>query len=235
MASPRGPGLSAAQARSPAIQRSHAPKLTPASGSSRRQLGGDELLARYPDRTDRLYASLSASRASASSAARRGLAQAATRQRRSNAPGCARRAAEGSVPRPFANLTDDAARRYGLDPVLLMHPPRRIAVRRIREQPGERHGRLALMTPVHVDEASHALHTSALTSSSELAIEHQAWLLADRMRRFDARPDAALSAIATTDVSSTAGWCATVQATRCTELTTSKACERICASTLGTR
>ena len=59
---------------------------------------------------------------------------------------------------------------------------------------------LALMTPVHVDEASHALSSSELDEArATVAVEHQAWLLADRLRRFGGRPEVALSAIATTD------------------------------------
>src|SRR5205823_5822872 len=59
---------------------------------------------------------------------------------------------------------------------------------------------LAQISPIHAEEATLALHVSPEDQFHAVsAVEQQAWLLADRLRRFDGRPEVALSAIATTD------------------------------------
>ena len=106
-----------------------------------------------------------------------------------------------AFPRPFANLTDAAAEKYGLDPMLLEATFEDASqFDAYAENATNGSAGLAQMTPVHVDEVTQALHTSLLDETRPaVAVEHQAWLLADRVRRFDGRPEVALSAIATTD------------------------------------
>jgi soluble lytic murein transglycosylase len=56
------------------------------------------------------------------------------------------------------------------------------------------------MSPVHIEEAARALRTNPDDVLRPTAsIELQSWMLADRLRRFEGRPEVALSAMATTD------------------------------------
>jgi soluble lytic murein transglycosylase-like protein/TolA-binding protein len=67
---------------------------------------------------------------------------------------------------------------------------------------------LAAITPIHADEATLGLHAASIRVQAQAAptpptaaeaIEDQAWLLADRLRRYAGRPEAGLAAIATTE------------------------------------
>lgn len=162
----------------------------------------DELLQRYPDRADRLYV-LSrrfAELGLAGGATRLGEAAyaAASIQTPQDAPAALLKVA---FPRPFADLTDAASTRYGVDQLLLEATFRDTSQFDPWADDAATGARgLALMSPVHVDEARAALRPGdAAIDRPAVAVEQQAWLLADRLRRFDGRPEAALSAIATTD------------------------------------
>jgi soluble lytic murein transglycosylase len=162
----------------------------------------DELLQRYPDRTDRLYvlARRFAALGLQGGATRLGQAayNAASIQTPQDAPPALRKAA---FPRPFADLTDAAGIRYGVDQLLLestLHAASRFDAWAENAASGARG--LAQMSPVHADETTRALRAEPDQElRPSVAVEQQAWLLADRLRRFDGRPEAALSAIGTTD------------------------------------
>jgi soluble lytic murein transglycosylase len=162
----------------------------------------DELLTRYPDRTDRLYA---LSREFAGLGLYGGAAQlgqaayaAATNQSPRSAP---RALLIAAYPRPFANLSDAAAARYGIDPLLVDATLRDASQFDAWSEDTTSGARgLAHISPVHADEAALALHTNPDDQfRPQSAVEQQAWLLADRLRRYDGRPEVALSAIATTE------------------------------------
>lgn len=162
----------------------------------------DALLTRYPDRADRLYA---LSREFADLGLYGGATQlgqaayaAASNQSPRSAPLALLRAA---YPRPFANLSDDAASRYGIDALLLDATLRDASQFDAWSEDTASGARgLAHMSPVHADETALALHVKADDQFRPVAaIEQQAWLLADRLRRFDGRAEVALSAIASTD------------------------------------
>ena len=162
----------------------------------------EELITRYPNRTDRLYA-LSQRFADLGlfgGAAQLGQAAytAASSQSPESAPAALLRAA---YPRPFANLTDAAGARYGIDPFLLdatLHDASAFDAWLEDTTTGARG--LAGISPVHADEVALALHANPDDQFRPVSsVEQQAWLLADRLRRYDGRPDVALSAIATTD------------------------------------
>jgi soluble lytic murein transglycosylase len=162
----------------------------------------DELIQRYPDRTDRLYvlARRFADLGLAGGATRLGQAaySAASIQTPQDAPPALRKVA---FPRPFANLTDTAASRYGVDQLLLESTLRTASHFDAWAENAASGARgLAQMNPVHADETTRALRTEPdQVLRPTVAVEQQAWLLADRIRRFDGRPEAALSAIASTD------------------------------------
>jgi soluble lytic murein transglycosylase len=162
----------------------------------------DELLTRYPDRTDRLYA-LSrrfAELGLAGGATQFGQAAytAASIQSPQSAPAALLMAA---YPRPFANLSDDAADRYGIDPLLLDASLRDASQFDAWSEDATSGARgLAHTSPVHADEAALALHTNPDDQlRPQAAVEQQAWLLADRLRRYGGRPELAFSAIASTE------------------------------------
>jgi soluble lytic murein transglycosylase len=170
----------------------------------------DELLQRYPDRADRLYVL-------ARGFDQLGLVGGATQlgeaaysatsvQNPRDAPAALLKIA---FPRPFAPLTDAVAGRYGLDPLLLDSTLRDASQFDAWSENAATGARgLARISPVHAEEAAHGLganadDASATSGQAEFratsAVEQQAWLLADRLRRFDGRPEVALSAIDTTE------------------------------------
>ncbi|MBV9543041.1 MAG: tetratricopeptide repeat protein, partial [Chloroflexi bacterium] len=170
----------------------------------------DDLLQRYPDRPDRLYALArdftdldlfgGATRLGQAAYAATGV------QTPTEAP---RALLQAAYPRPFANLTDAAGERYGLDPLLLESTLRDATQFDAWSDDAATGARgLAAMSPIHAEEASLALHAASGRSRAQAvpsppsaadAIENQAWLLADRLRRYAGRPEAALGAIATTE------------------------------------
>lgn len=162
----------------------------------------DELTQRYADRTDRLY--VLARRFNelglAGAGARLGQAAlaAAGAQTLEDAPIALRKLA---YPRPFFDLVSGAEARYGLDPLLLdawFAQASGFDVWAEQTSTGARG--LAQITPVHADEIGHALQGPTARPGDVAAdIEGAAWLLADRLRRFDGRPEAALAAIASAD------------------------------------
>lgn len=162
----------------------------------------DELLQRYPDRADRLYAL-------ARRFAELGLAGGATRlgqaayntasiQSPWDAPAALLKMA---FPRPYSNLTDAAASRYGIDPLLLESTFRDASQFDPWSEDIATGARgLAQTSPVHAEEAALSLRADANNQfTATFAVEQQAWLLADRLRRFDGRPEVALSALDTND------------------------------------
>src|SRR5262249_17026163 len=59
---------------------------------------------------------------------------------------------------------------------------------------------LARMSPLHAEEAARGLGTPNSDSLRPVqALEQHAWLLADRLRRFDSRPEVSLAALSTTE------------------------------------
>jgi soluble lytic murein transglycosylase len=162
----------------------------------------DELLTRYADRTDRLYALSErfAELGLAGGASLLGQAAytAASIQSPQTAPAALLIAA---YPRPFANLSDDAAGRYRIDPLLIEATLRDASQFDAWSEDTTTGARgLAHTSPLHADEAALALHTNPADQlRPQSAIEQQAWLLADRLRRYGGRPEVALSAIATTE------------------------------------
>ncbi|HEV7662029.1 MAG TPA: transglycosylase SLT domain-containing protein, partial [Chloroflexota bacterium] len=162
----------------------------------------DELLQRYPDRADRLYvlARRFANLGLTGGAARLGQAAytAAAIQAPQDAPPALRKIA---YPRPFASLTDGVAERYGVDPLLIESTLRSASeFDPWAENVASGAVGMAQISPLHAEETAHALRSSASSRGRpSVAIEQQAWLIADRERRYDARPEAALAALATTD------------------------------------
>ena len=162
----------------------------------------DELLTRYSDRADRLFAlSQDFSELGLFGGAAQlgqGAYSAASVQSPTRAPAALLQAA---YPRPFSNLSAADAKRYGFDALLLdatVHDASDFDAWAVDQATGATG--VAQMSPVHADEAALALHANASAQSLPVgAIEQQSWLLADRLRRFDGRPELALSAIATTD------------------------------------
>ena len=162
----------------------------------------DELLQRYPDRPDRLY--LLSRRfmdlGLAGGAGRLGEAAYNTTsvQTPQDAPAALLKVA---FPRPFAKLSDAASSRYGLDALLLDTTFRDAShFDAWAENPATGARGLAQISPVHAEEAAQALHASPDDQFRPVAaIEQQAWVLADRLRRYDGRPEVALSALGTTD------------------------------------
>jgi soluble lytic murein transglycosylase len=162
----------------------------------------DELLQRYPDRADRLYALARAfsDLGLAGGATRLGQAAyaAASIQTPQDAPSALLKMA---FPRPFSNLTDAASVRYGIDQLLLESTFRDASqFDAWAENTASGARGLAQTSPVHAEEAALGLRADPndrLTTSA--AVEEQAWLLADRLRRFDGRPEVALSALASND------------------------------------
>ena len=162
----------------------------------------DELITRYPDRADRLYA-LSQDFAQLGlfgGAAQLGKAaySAASIQSPPQAPMGLLQAA---YPRPFANLSDADAKQYGIDPLLLDATIREASdFDAWADNAATGAAGLAQTSPVHAEEAALALHANADDQARPAsAVEQHAWLVADRLRRFDGRPEVALSAISTTD------------------------------------
>ena len=168
----------------------------------------DELLRRYPDRADRLYilAQRLADLGLVGGGARLGEAAyaSASIETPQDAPAALRKLA---FPRPFAGLTDAAAERYGLDPLLLEATLRESSrFDAWSEDLTSGAGGLAHIRPIHAEEAARGLQSSTDDPfAAHFAVERQAWLLADRLRRFDGRPEAALAALATTE-RLTDGW-----------------------------
>jgi len=162
----------------------------------------DELLQRYPDRADRLYALARrfADLGLAGGATKLGQAaySAASIQTPQDAPAALLKVA---YPRPFANLTDAAATRYGVDQLLLESILRDASQFDPWAENAATGARgLAQMSPVHAEEAVLGLHADPNDQvKTTSAIDQQAWLLARRIRRFDGRPEVALSALSTTD------------------------------------
>ncbi|MCA1644853.1 MAG: transglycosylase SLT domain-containing protein [Chloroflexi bacterium] len=162
----------------------------------------DELLQRYPDRTDRLYALGRgfADLGLVGGATRLGQAayRAASIQTPQDAPAALQKIA---FPRPFANLTDAAAARYGIDPLLLESTFRDASQFDAWAENVATGARgLALTSPLHAEEAARGRRVDPNDQfKPTAAVDEQAWLLADRLRRFDGRPEAALSALDTTD------------------------------------
>ncbi|MDQ3811893.1 MAG: tetratricopeptide repeat protein, partial [Chloroflexota bacterium] len=162
----------------------------------------DELLQRYADRPDRLY--ILASRfgelglAGASTRLGQAALAAASLESPLDAPPGLRRLA---YPRPFFELTQSRAERYGLDPLLLEATLREASRFDAWTEDAARGARgLASMSPIHAEEAGRALGSGdADVSRPVVAVEEQAWMLADRLRRFGGRPEAVLSALATTE------------------------------------
>src|SRR5205085_3540159 len=101
----------------------------------------------------------------------------------------------------YASLTDAASIRYGIDQLLLEATLRDASQFDAWSEDAATGTRgLAQISPIHAEEASLALHVSPEDRFRPVsAVEQQAWLLADRLRRFGGRPEVALSAIATTD------------------------------------
>jgi peptidoglycan lytic transglycosylase len=162
----------------------------------------DELLTRYPDRTDRLYALSRRFADLGLSGAATQLGQAAYAAASVQSAGAAPIALlSAAYPRPFANLSNETADRYGIDPLLLDATFREASQFNPWSENTTNGARgLAQISPIHADEAALALHANPNDQLRAVsAIEQQAWLLADRLRRFDGRPEIALSALATTD------------------------------------
>jgi tetratricopeptide (TPR) repeat protein len=162
----------------------------------------DELLQRFSDRADRLYvlARRFAELGLVGGATR--LGQTAYRAASIQAPQDAPLALlKVAFPRPFATLTDSAAVRYGVDQLLLDATFREASqFDAWAESPASGARGLAQMSPVHADETARGLGLDVGGETGAAAnVEAQAWLVADRLRRFDGRPEVALSAIATTD------------------------------------
>ena len=160
----------------------------------------DELVTRYSDRADRLYAlSQDFARVGLFGGSAQ-LGQAAYSAASIDSPVQAPLALlQLAYPRPFANLADADARRYGIDPLLLDATVRQASdfdASAIDQATGATG--LARISPVHADEAALALHKSK-QSLPVGSLEQQSWLLADRLRRFDGRPEVAVSALATTE------------------------------------
>ena len=158
-----------------------------------------------PDRADRLYvlARRFADLGLAGGATQLGQAAyaAASIQTPQDAPAALLKVA---FPRPFADLTDAASVRYGVDQLLLEATFRDASQFDAWADNAATGARgLAQMSPVHADEIRAALGLQSNPDDEihrpTVAVEQQAWLLADRLRRFDGRPEVALSAIATTD------------------------------------
>jgi soluble lytic murein transglycosylase len=162
----------------------------------------DELLQRYSDRADRLYilSRRFADLGLAGGATRLGEAaySAASIQTPRDAPLALLKVA---FPRPFADLTDAASARYGVDPLLLEATFRDASqFDAWADNPATGARGLAQMSPVHAEEAVLGLHATPDAGFRPIAaVDQHAWLLADRLRRFDGRPEVALTAIATTD------------------------------------
>jgi hypothetical protein len=108
---------------------------------------------------------------------------------------------KAAFPRPFANLSDAASVRYGVDQLLLDASFRDASQFDAWSENAATGARgLARISPVHAEESARGLHTNPDDQLRPVAaVEQNAWLLADRLRRFDGRPEVALSAIATTD------------------------------------
>ncbi len=162
----------------------------------------DELLQRYPDRADRLTALAQRFRdlGLVSAATRLGDAAmtAASIEAPQDAPAALRQLA---YPRPFAELDDSVADRYGLDPLLLESTAREATQFDAWTDDATSGARgLARMSPLHAEEAGRGLGAQNVDPfRPALAIEQQAWLLADRLRRFDGRPEVTLAALSTTE------------------------------------
>src|SRR5207302_7752901 len=106
-----------------------------------------------------------------------------------------------AYPRPEQNLADAAHDRYGIDPLLLestLHDASQFDAWADNPASGARG--IARLSPVHADEAALGLHL-VLDADDQLravaAEEEQVWLLADRLRRYEGRPEVALTALAT--------------------------------------
>ena len=162
----------------------------------------DELLQRYPDRADRLYvlARRFADLGLVGGATRLGEAaySAASIQTPRDAPAALLKVA---FPRPFSDLTEAASARYGIDPLLLESTLRDASqFDAWADNAATGAVGLAQMSPVHADEVALGLHANPDNRfRPTAAVEQQAWLLADRLRRFDGRPEVTLSAVDTTD------------------------------------
>jgi soluble lytic murein transglycosylase len=164
----------------------------------------EELAQRHPDRADRLYwlAREFATLGLPGGAARLGQAAlaAAGVQSPLDAPAALRKAA---YPRPFARMVDGVAARYGLDPLLLDASFREASeFDAWAESPATGARGLARMTPVQGEEAARGLGLRGAATDLARpvsAVEQQAWYLADRLRRFDGRPEVALAAAANAD------------------------------------
>ncbi|MBV9171852.1 MAG: transglycosylase SLT domain-containing protein, partial [Chloroflexi bacterium] len=170
----------------------------------------DDLLQRYPDRPDRLYALTREFTDLDLFGGATRLGQAAYAATGVQTPTDAPRALlQVAYPRPFANVTNAAGDRYGLNPLFLESTLREATQFDAWSDDAATGARgLAAMSPIHADEASLALHAASGRSRAQAvpsppsaadAIENQAWLLADRLRRYAGRPEAALGAIATTE------------------------------------
>ncbi|MGI9148811.1 MAG: tetratricopeptide repeat protein [Chloroflexota bacterium] len=164
----------------------------------------DELLQRYPDRADSLYVLARRFAELGLDGGATRLGQAAYKAASIQSPDAAPAALlEIAFPRPYSNLTDTAAERYGVDPLLLESTFRDGSQFDAWADDAATGARgLAHMSPVHTDEVRSALGLQANADDGlgvTAGVEQQAWLLADRLRRFDGRPEVALSAIDTTE------------------------------------
>ncbi len=163
----------------------------------------DEMLQRYSDRADRLTALALRFRelGLVSAAARLGEAaiSAASIDSPDQAPPALRQLA---YPRPFAELDNAVADRYGLDPLQLDSIVRE-ATRfdAWTDDPATGARGLANLNPLHAEEAMRGLRMpdDADAFRPVVAVEQQAWLLADRLRRFDSRPEVGLTVLNTTE------------------------------------
>ncbi len=161
----------------------------------------DEVLQRYPDRADRLYvlAERFADLGLGGAATRLGQAavSAAGIESPSDAPAALRQVA---YPRPFADLTQRTSERYGLDPLLLETTLREASqFDPFAEDTASGTRGLARMAPIHTEETVRGIGRSLDSFRPLDSVEQQAWLVADRLRRFDGRPEVALTTIATTE------------------------------------
>jgi soluble lytic murein transglycosylase len=162
----------------------------------------DELLQRYPDRADRLTALAQRFRDLGLVNAATRLGDAAMTAASIDAPQDAPRALrELAYPRPFAELDDSIAGRYGLDPLLLDSTVREATRFDAWTDDAASGARgLARMSPLHAEEAARGLGNPNSDSIRPVrALEQHAWLLADRLRRFDSRPEVSLAALNTTE------------------------------------
>ncbi|HET6318785.1 MAG TPA: transglycosylase SLT domain-containing protein, partial [Chloroflexota bacterium] len=163
----------------------------------------DELLQRYSDRADRLTAFALRFRDLGLVSASARLGEAAMSAASIDSPDQAPRALRQlAYPRPFAELDNAEADRYGLDPLLLDSILREATkFDAWSDDAGTGARGLANLSPLHSEEAVRGLRMpdDADPFRPVVAVEQQAWLLADRLRRFDNRPEVSLTVLNTTE------------------------------------